>query len=247
MNNESYVVRKEPCPKCRLTGNDRKGDNLAVYNDGHSFCFRCGHYIPGDFSVRIRAALDPKVTEHYENIALPDDIIPATSGEGSFWLHQYGITIPEILANRIYWSEKSKFLIFPVITDRDIVAWQARNFNPEKRYKYLTRGNTNDNYMVRGKIDTPFLVLTEDVVSSIKVARQAKSMALLGSVISSSKLLRLKHMFSTLYIWLDPDKSKDAIKYASLGRQLGIDCRTILSDKDPKEHTDIEIKELLNV
>ncbi len=246
MNNvNSYVVRKDRCPKCSLLGKDRKGDNLAVYNDGHSWCFACGYYIPGDFSTRIRAALDPKVMEHLESIALPEDIVPATSGEGSYWLYQYGITIPEILVNRIYWSESSKLLIFPVIIDRDIVAWQGRNFNPSKKYKYLTKGNTHDNYMVRGDRSKDTLVLVEDNVSAIKVARHLPCLGVMGSVISSSRFLRLKRSYPKMIIWLDPDKASESIKYANLGRQLGIECRTILSDKDPKEHTNEEIKELL--
>ena len=45
---ESYKTGEEPCPKCREMGNDRSGDNLAVYSDGHKFCFACKHYVKGD-------------------------------------------------------------------------------------------------------------------------------------------------------------------------------------------------------
>ena len=38
------VVRKEQCPKCAERGEDSSGDNLAVYDDGHAYCFSCGHY-----------------------------------------------------------------------------------------------------------------------------------------------------------------------------------------------------------
>lgn len=36
----SKVVSKEQCPTCRDTGRD----NLAVYEDGHKYCFGCAHY-----------------------------------------------------------------------------------------------------------------------------------------------------------------------------------------------------------
>ena len=39
---DSKVIGKKPCPKCRTKGEDRKGDNLAVYDDGHDYCFKCG-------------------------------------------------------------------------------------------------------------------------------------------------------------------------------------------------------------
>lgn len=44
---ESYLVRKEPCPKCGSR------DNLARYSDGHAHCFSvgCGYYERGDGEV----------------------------------------------------------------------------------------------------------------------------------------------------------------------------------------------------
>ena len=40
----SAFVGHEPCPACRDTGGDKAGDNLAVYDDGHGYCNKCGHY-----------------------------------------------------------------------------------------------------------------------------------------------------------------------------------------------------------
>ena len=39
---DSKVINREPCPKCRGKGEDRKGDNLAIYDDGHAYCYKCG-------------------------------------------------------------------------------------------------------------------------------------------------------------------------------------------------------------
>ena len=41
-NHGSKCVSHEPCPKC-----DSK-DNLGRYDDGHGYCFGCGHYEHGD-------------------------------------------------------------------------------------------------------------------------------------------------------------------------------------------------------
>lgn len=35
----SILIRKEACPQCVAEGRDSSADNLAVYDDGHSFCF----------------------------------------------------------------------------------------------------------------------------------------------------------------------------------------------------------------
>ena len=40
---QSNFIRKAPCPSCRSNGEDKTGDNLAVYDDGHGYCFKCGH------------------------------------------------------------------------------------------------------------------------------------------------------------------------------------------------------------
>ena len=45
---ESRVLHREPCPKCRETGGDWDGDNLARYSDGHGFCFSCNYHEKGD-------------------------------------------------------------------------------------------------------------------------------------------------------------------------------------------------------
>mgnify|MGYP005625606441 FL=1 len=34
-------MSRAPCPKCRDEGNDRAGDNMYVYGDGHGFCHSC--------------------------------------------------------------------------------------------------------------------------------------------------------------------------------------------------------------
>jgi twinkle protein len=44
LEDDGFVTDRERCPKCASLGNDRSGDNLAVYNDGHKYCFACGYY-----------------------------------------------------------------------------------------------------------------------------------------------------------------------------------------------------------
>ena len=35
---DSNFIAHEPCPSCNSK------DNLARYDDGHAYCFGCGHY-----------------------------------------------------------------------------------------------------------------------------------------------------------------------------------------------------------
>lgn len=44
----STLVERQRCPKCADAGRDRNGDNLGIFDDGHSYCFSCGHYGKAD-------------------------------------------------------------------------------------------------------------------------------------------------------------------------------------------------------
>ena len=45
----SYVVGKNPCPKCRARGNDRSGNNFHFYGEGlGGYCFTCEYVLPSD-------------------------------------------------------------------------------------------------------------------------------------------------------------------------------------------------------
>ena len=44
-SNTSESIGKSACPACRAEGNDRTGDNLVEFDDGHSHCFACGYRI----------------------------------------------------------------------------------------------------------------------------------------------------------------------------------------------------------
>jgi twinkle protein len=48
METESKVVSRKRCPKCAAQGNDTSGNNLAVYDDGHSYCYACEFYVRGN-------------------------------------------------------------------------------------------------------------------------------------------------------------------------------------------------------
>lgn len=40
----SKLIGREPCPECTSSGRDRSGDNLAIYDDGHKYCYACNYY-----------------------------------------------------------------------------------------------------------------------------------------------------------------------------------------------------------
>lgn len=236
----NHVIGKERCPECAKSGRDRHHDNLGVYSDGHKYCFSCGYYESSGMASKVRN----KFIKHEKIVDepnLPEDVVPCTYGLGYEWLRQYDITTFEILQNKILWSEKLQWLIYPYYENYSITAFQARNFNAAKPYKYYTKGKVEELLWTFGS-PSDSIVLVEDVVSAIKVGRCNRSMVLLGSVISIPRLMRLKHLTESIIIWLDPDKRKESIKFSNLAQTFGFSVKTIFSDKDPKEHDDSEIR-----
>jgi twinkle protein len=45
---QSKLLTKIQCPKCASNGGDNSEDNLAVYDDGHSYCFSCQYFEQGE-------------------------------------------------------------------------------------------------------------------------------------------------------------------------------------------------------
>ena len=244
------LVERKACPSCRKAGHDSKGDNLAVYSDGHEWCYRCGYYKKAQVTI---GAVKEKLTMKEASdsaigcMALPDDVSPSLSDIAKSWLMKYELT-PEELKS-FWWSETEQQLIYPVFdVEGSLLLWQARNFGDKRREKYFTTGNVKDHMHVIGK-EGP-LILTEDIVSAIKVARQYQAMPLFGGFISKTQMLRIRDYAlpatNELGIWLDHDKLQDGIKFKRRAQELGINAFVINSKQDPKCYSDREIQELVS-
>lgn len=246
---ETYVTHHERCPDCAKLGKDNSHDNLAYYSDGHCWCFSCGYYRPGSRIKTYRNSnVDtPQTTSvRHKEVRLPSDCSSEIPRKAREWFYQYGLTEHTITKHTILWSDSRHLLIFPYFIDGVLVGWQGRYFGLDTKHpKWYTNGLVDSFIYTLGK-PSDTIVLVEDIVSAIKVSRCLCSSPLFGSVISMSRFNALRHFYKNIVIWLDPDKYKEAIKFAQKGRLLGLNCHVILSSKDPKEHNFIEIQSFLD-
>jgi hypothetical protein len=231
-------LRHEPCPACGSR------DNLARYDDGSAFCWGCRRYesrttIPNrdiDQSSDSRTLFLPRS-------CTTDFPTPCTE-----WLGRYSITIAECLARGAVWEPAREQFILPYFSEEgELVCYQARNFNPYRanKSKYYNVGSKETAFPLIQN-HGPVVSLTEDTLSAIKVARQVAAMPLLGVHIQVKKLIRLKQLgFETVIVWLDQDKWREARDISDLCKWAGVSSRAILTEKDPKEYSDEEIKEYL--
>jgi len=94
--------------------------------------------------------------------------------------------------------------------------------------------------------DTGKVVITEDKLSAIKVARQVDAIPALGTQFQRHKVARLAALgYQKVYVWLDKDKWREGRDIADHCKWLGLSATALLTPLDPKEYTDEQIMEYL--
>jgi len=226
----SSFIRHLPCKSCGSR------DNLGEYTD-HFWCFGCGFYEEKTdlMSLRERLAGTNYKPVYMESLAFTKHI----PKKAMKWLLQNRINLKEIEEYNILWCQDNETLIL-VHTDE---YWQGRHFG-NYGIKYLSKGRKP--LTIYG--DSDIIILVEDVLSAIKIARLSPeycAMPLLGSSLSTEHEETLRNKFNTIHVWLDRDKAKQGIKISRNLKQKGITSRTIITDLDPKEYKEGEIQSWL--
>lgn len=239
------MVTKSQCPECASHGKDNHKDNLVTFDNGNQLCFSCG------YTNHNHTYYKPLVQEptNEKSISLPEDVTNCLPNRALEFLNKFHCTLQQIKENFILWSEQYERVCFPIYTPTELLAWQGRYLGKDpKKPKWFSQGKLNEILHIT-KPYTAKLVLTEDIISAIRVGSQEEYCAspLFGSHVSVKKLAQylLIYRVYKFYLWLDKDKEIESYKYSQRARQLGIDCVTIVTDKDPKAYTDEEITTIL--
>jgi hypothetical protein len=239
------MSKHQACPKCPSS------DAYWEYEDGHGYCFSCNTYFPAPLRKRIERAVG--LVNNPQNVSYKpsDTTVIDTSGwtrhlraDALAWLLKYRLTADEIKSNDIFWDTESQSLVFVIAwfptkdsNEKEPKIVQYRNFSTIRSIpKYLTAGPKSSFYKIFGQ--NKRLILVEDVVSAIKVARTDSSIPLLGTSVNYTPILKIKDNYDRIDVWLDPDKRKEALAISLQLNQYGIKSSPIFSQNDPK--TDIQ-------
>ena len=242
----SVLLYHTACPRCREEGADRTGNNLGIYSDGHHYCYRCG-YTVATTAIR-RFTNKDRLDQPTKRIALPEDVDTSLPLFAREWLEQkYEFNNNTILNNKLLWSNDRELLIFPYFINGSLEGWQGRVFNQQEKIKrkWFSQGALNDIVYLVGK-ESPCIILTESIISAIKVSRFQQAMPIWGSNISPKKWVALSHVTDNVFIWLDPDKQKEAVIQAKTGRLYIDNVSVILSDRKPKDYSYEKLQVLIN-
>ena len=235
--NDRYL-RHEPCPACGSR------DNLARYASGSAYCFGCGYTEKSSKSLYLMEDNSNPPSK----LVLPDDCCTQYTEEMIRWCSKYGITVPELLKNNVFCSPGWNQLIFTFYTDEGLVLWQGRNFDEQlkKKRKYYTQGDVQKTFPIYYSGTTErTLVLVEDCISAMKIARYYDAMPCLSSDLSRNKLANLRHFYDNIVVWLDGNMYNKAQGLSKAAQMLGFGSSAIWTALDPKEYDDNEILETI--
>ena len=236
----AHCVSHLPCPKCGSK------DNLGDYDDGSQWCFGCHYYVPPSGMKRYQRALRrEETTEKWGNIQMPSDATYRIDELHLTWLRKYSITFSEIIQFGIM-SSKSHGLLLPIFNKNSEVLFFVNRPFKDGYAKSLDNGKKPFVVFPHRKEQrhVSTVVVVEDYVSAIRVSRYFNCLPLFGSNLSTAILLRLKKQFDHVIVWLDPDKTREAIKQA-LRYSTVVQTSVIRSEADPKETADEQIINLV--
>lgn len=225
-----------PCPNCGSK------DNRGVWDDGSEYCFGCRDYSLPERKEIVNKFLDKsKKGDLKAKIRLPDDAQTYLPEKVNSWLQKYNLTKEELRVLNPLYSYDRDLLIFPVYGPDSLLMYQGRYFGDNPKHpKYLTYG-AKDVLHILGS-DPETIVVTEDLISAVKVSTVTSALPLWGSSIPLGLARRLSDRFKRLGIWLDMDKAKESLKMRSELLPLFEEVKSIITPLDPKEYNYDEIR-----
>jgi len=228
-------------------------------NDGRILakCFRCGQYGIDDRYCGTVNSIRESVSRSKANVAEtgnkdsklgPVDF--TTSGWpvlAYHWIRQYEISAKEINDYNVGYASERQRLYLPVWWDGERVGYQLRKiFDNDTGPKYDSHVKGGYGFMSLPDVTSNEIVIVEDIVSAIKVGRQAKAVALLSTGMTQTIKAALSH-YDKFYVWLDMDNPqviRQAVKLLNALKIFG-EAKLIHTPKDPKCYSDEEIARLL--
>jgi hypothetical protein len=198
----------------------------------------------------------------FVNLVLMDSKSLQTSKVRS-WIYQYELDDTDIVHYNIGYSALNDAIIFPIYyninSKYELVAYLMRfkysnSFNYNTKYKLITKKDYNNriyyyiNNKLNNKLNNKKLIITEDIISAIKVNKVTKcdTLALLTTSITH-QIMAYLGQYDTVYIWLDYDQRIKVLNKISFLKSWGINAKAIKTIKDPKAVPMKKIKEVYKI
>jgi len=230
------------------------GDSLSLSvwrnNDGSvgAKCYRCG----GKGRADAKGSMFKKTPKKETVQEMPTDIVfnyEDMPPEIATYLSGKGMTEALCFHYGVGWSPSLDGLILPVHNELHHDGFQIKYFDRDQRYSTVHRGNRELMFShLCDKQDVAIIV--EDLISAIRVKESTgyDAFALLGSEINDHGLSQILRFNQEFVVWLDNDNDIICSKAKALYNRLSLfgRCRYIKDQCEPKDISDLEIKEILH-
>lgn len=226
-----------PCNHCGSR------DALAIYDNG-SYCFSCKKY------TRMLVRVQQGVEQHKEfkiyNTVSDFRLFPK---EAKQFLLKYSLTEEEINESQFQYDDNGRRLWYPVrsMAPNTGPLWECRNFSERSPKTCFMGSKKKAFHIIEPKVrQIEGIILVEDIISAIKVARVGTCLCLFGSQISTMVIRNLVRLHpAILYLWLDADKRREALHFSIKISSFGLKTKIISTPKDPKGYSTLQILDYL--
>jgi len=220
------------------------------------YCHRCKEAGMRDLSGRsmkekaqfIRS-LNVQPIKTLKDMRLPLDFTSEIPGAGLVYLYTRGLHDIDIKKWKIGYSPKYDRVIFPVYDGKKLVFYTGRTTSKvtkeNPKYMNVYQSGRKEVYFIAKGIFNVDVVIVEDIVSAIRSSYTLDAFAMLSTHIPETLMLELANHYTTIYLWLDPDKRDKCVKLRRRYRAFGMNVRLIRSDKDPKFYDNKEIRRFI--
>jgi hypothetical protein len=277
-SSEPWLVQAKllPAGQWRKIPHCAKDNSMRIENGQkgyRAYCFRCGDssFVPhGDFDLNTLARRKTELEWRQDReIRLPSDFTTDIPSSEAVWLYRAGVSTAVAKHYKFGYSASLRRVILTIYNEGKLEGYTARSTINE-RPKYIEKVASPSSTVfyadtaialpdVHSSFGTsrglPDLVLTEDILSAVRVGRCVRNVvSILGTGLSAEANNRIHRATglqtgAEIALWLDPDKAGRGAS-ASIRRTLtlqGYNVREVKSTRDPKYYSNADIREMLRI
>lgn len=169
------------------------------------------------------------------------------SPKAKVWLWKAMLTDDEIEDRGFCYDTDTGRVLLPIYFDGEYQGYLSRRVEDNDEAKYLAMSKDREKFVLYSNKGTPDCTVVEDALSFIRISRHTSCVCLFGTSISDNVLNLIRGNHSHYNIWLDNDNRQVKLKQLGLKNKLELfgSVRMIKTEKDPKLHTDAELREVL--
>lgn len=213
-------MKKTQCPACAAKGNDTRGDNLIVFDDGHTHCFACGYHTVAEGStVTKRKAASLSMPESAAAQAIPNHtfVHPAI-------LKRYGVRVKTIRTRSGAVREMPHVVYYTYLDSNGVLEGvKVRDYKRDKdESTYWIDGSKAGIYGLHLLKGRRTLYICEGEPDTLGLAYASKlkfDIIGLPGAQHTQKLSKIKHIidkYAKIVLMFDPDDAGEAAVESAL-------------------------------